>query len=629
MAEEARELTQEEKLAIAEEFKAKRAADRTIVKLNTRVEPDRKAEMEDRLAKIAALRKIGADREEKARADYLKRREREKAEAEEELKAKAAEQSKAEFKEAPKEEPKAKPKILLVSKPWKHPSFMSIVEGTLLRLKDTGIYQRGNVLVRVFDGLVNSEGEWVKVWKLEEMTEKNLERKMMTHIDWIAKEKVKGKKDEVDRIVEVPSTPIGSRIASYALEMRGDWPFPVVQGVISAPTLRPDGTPLNKLGYDKETGLILVNSPEVEINPRPSRWEAEDAIELLRDLYVETKFQNEGARAAALSLNLSTVLCGAIPNTPIVIVWAPKGGNGKTYLVQIACVLAFGDKAIPMGRTRDANEFEKRLASQFIEGRQLIFLDNHNTILQSDLLCQASTGDMVTIRKFGRLGESFDVPTRAVIAATGNGISIADDLDRRTLMIKLDTGLEKPHFKKYNKRPLDLIRADRAKYLKAVLTIPLAYKEAGYPTVTDKQLLDFEDWDRLVRCPLIWLNETDPLVTMDAASDTDVGKRQARAMRMAMEYLCGLGEANAHFAEHIVNQIDTNGNMCIKPEVWQRARAWREVLMAVVAGGKEETWSKRLGHWLLKYKDVPDDGLVIRGKVDSHTATNVWWVEKV
>jgi hypothetical protein len=76
--------TQAEKDAIAEKIKADRAkgilADGTIVKLNTRVEPERKAEMEDRLAKIAALRKIGWDREEKARADYLKRREREKAE---------------------------------------------------------------------------------------------------------------------------------------------------------------------------------------------------------------------------------------------------------------------------------------------------------------------------------------------------------------------------------------------------------------------------------------------------------------------------------------------------------------------------------------------------------------------
>jgi putative DNA primase/helicase len=204
--------------------------------------------------------------------------------------------------------------------------------------------------------------------------------------------------------------------------MRGAWPFPTINGIISAPTLRPDGTPLNKLGYDRQTGLMLINSPEVEINPRPSRLEAEASIELLRDLYLETAFKNKDARGAALSLNLSTVLCGAIPNTPLHIAKAQQGASGKTYLMQTASVLAFGVKCVPMGRTNSSEEFEKRLSSLLMEGRQLIFLDNHNDELQSDLICQAVTGDKVMIRKFGTLGENIEVSTRAVISATGNGI---------------------------------------------------------------------------------------------------------------------------------------------------------------------------------------------------------------
>ena len=282
-----------------------------------------------------------------------------------------------------------RPKIDLTGKPWANPNFMLIVERTLLHLRDAsaGIYQRGNILVRLIEEWAKGvKGERVQVWKLVGMTDKTLEIKMMKHIDWVKRMKVKGKQDEADKIVEIPSTPIGSKIASYALEMRGNWPFPTVEGVISAPTLRPNGTPLNELGYDRQSGLILINSPEVEINPRPSRREAEAAIELLRDLYVETAFKNEGARGAALSLDLSTVLCGAIPNTPLYIIRAPKGASGKTYIVQIAHVLATGEKCVPMGRTRNAEEFEKRLSSLFMEGRQLIFLDNHNDVLQSDLI---------------------------------------------------------------------------------------------------------------------------------------------------------------------------------------------------------------------------------------------------
>jgi hypothetical protein len=51
--------------------------------------------------------------------------------------------------------------------------------------------------------------------------------------------------------------------------------------------------------------------------------------------------------------------------------------------------------------------------------------------------------------------------------------------------------------------------------------------------------------------------------------------------------------------------------------------------MAIVSVGNEATWPRRLGHWFNKVRDVPDDGLVIRGKEDKHTAMNVWWVEEV
>jgi putative DNA primase/helicase len=582
---------------------------------------------------------------ESAFSEQAKRFKREREEQLKQWKSKRSDKTKEEKPKGPSEDtPKfdgvtIKPKIVLTRMPWTHPDFMLIVERTLLHLKDAsaGIYQRGNTLVRLIDEWAKGmKGERVKVWKLVGMTDKTLEIKMMKYIDWDKKLRVKGKQDEADKIVEVASTPIGSKIASYALEMRGDWPFPTVEGVISAPTMRPNGTLLNDLGYDRETGLMLINSPEVKINPRPSRDEAEASIELLRDLYVETAFKNEGARGVALSLDLSTVLCGAIPNTPLYIIRAPKGASGKTYIVQIACVMATGVKCVPMGRTKNAEEFEKRLSSLFMEGRQLIFLDNHNDILQSDLICQAVTGDKVLIRKFGVLGENIEVSTRAVIAATGNGISIAEDLDRRTLLIELDTGLEKPQFKKYRKpAPLDLILADRAKYIRAALTIPLAYIAAGCPVVSNKQVLDFEDWERLVRFPLIWLGEKDPLITMDAASDTDIARRTARAMRFAIKTVCGVGEPNAHFAEYIINAIidpfsnapDLKAKLDTPIGLSENAKAWREVLMTV-AGVSWEPSPKKLGQWFNKNKDIIDDGLVIRGKLDPHTAMNVWWVEE-
>ena len=49
-------------------------------------------------------------------------------------------------------------------------------------------------------------------------------------------------------------------VASTVLARSGEWKFPTVAGIATAPTLRPDGTILDRPGYDPVTQLLLVNS---------------------------------------------------------------------------------------------------------------------------------------------------------------------------------------------------------------------------------------------------------------------------------------------------------------------------------------------------------------------------------
>ena len=41
------------------------------------------------------------------------------------------------------------------------------------------------------------------------------------------------------------------------MQARGEWPFPLLEGVISSPTLRPNGSVIDTGGYDPDTGLML------------------------------------------------------------------------------------------------------------------------------------------------------------------------------------------------------------------------------------------------------------------------------------------------------------------------------------------------------------------------------------
>ena len=88
--------------------------------------------------------------------------------------------------------------------------------------------------------------------------------------------------------------------AQVLLKRFGDWKFRVLAGIISTPTLRPDGTILKAAGYDPATQLLLIDPPEMpDIPDKPTREDALAALKLLKDLMAEFPFaEDEGVSLA-------------------------------------------------------------------------------------------------------------------------------------------------------------------------------------------------------------------------------------------------------------------------------------------------------------------------------------------
>src|SRR5258708_2584758 len=112
------------------------------------------------------------------------------------------------------------------------------------------------------------------------------------------------------------------------------------------------------------------------------------------------------------------------------------------------------------------------------------------------------------------------IDCRATVFANGNNITPASDMVRRTIMCSLDTNMERPELREFRDSPLDRILADRGKYIAACLTIVRAHLAAGEP-VKPSPLASFEEWSRMVRAPLIWLGEPDPVKTMESIREED------------------------------------------------------------------------------------------------------------
>ena len=494
--------------------------------------------------------------------------------------------------------------------PRDSPRLGEVVAAAMQHLASNGtnIFQRGGALMRpVVEPGFDARGRPVKVSSLIDMDEAILKMVLMRDLRWAQKTKDGDGVRYVNPGYEVPR---------LILKARGAWPFPAVSGLINAPTLRSDGSLLQQEGYDAATGLLLLNAPSVVINPKPTRADAEAALQTLKGLLVEAPFESDASRAVALSLIFSTMLCGALDASPLHLLVSPTAGTGKSFIVDIASLIATGRRCAVVAATRSDEELEKRIGAAMLSGRPLISLDNLNGLLASNLLCQAVSQLVVSFRPLG-VSEEIEVTMRSVFAATGNNLAIADDLGRRTILASLDARVERPWERKFKQDPLEMIASDRARYISAALTIPLAYLAEGMPNLPS-DLNGFSQWSRLVRAALMWLGEADPLETMRVVREGDPKLQASTSMLFAMREAFG---DRAHTAAEMVGLVDEKEGckglkefLAAPSEAGPKQKALREAMAGVCKDGKISATS--LSYWLRARNGQIISGLRLRGEAD-------------
>jgi putative DNA primase/helicase len=313
------------------------------------------------------------------------------------------------------------------------------------------------------------------------------------------------------------------KIANTILSRVGEWTMPAVAGVITTPTLRPDGTLLTAPGYDKATRLYHMRDVALDLTDylpdRPTRQDAKRALDDLRHLLSNFPVTNDTDHSVALSALISPVVRGAVGVVPMHAFRASTAGTGKTFLVDVAAAIATSRPCPVATVAKSEEETEKRLAGLLLAAFPLICLDNVNGELGGDLLCQAIERPIVQIRPLGT-SDIIEVESRATIFATGNVLRVRGDMTRRTLICNLDAKVERPELRTFDFDPVETVLADRKRYVGAVLTIVLAHAQAGFPGQCTP-LASFGDWSRYVRAALMWLGCADPCASMEDAREDD------------------------------------------------------------------------------------------------------------
>ena len=494
-----------------------------------------------------------------------------------------------------------------------------VTAGLLHQVADEGLavmasagvsfYQRDKKLVRVcLIKAKNCDGEDLFVPGVVPVSSAIIRRSLGQSARW-EKSNAKGEVIQID-----PPRDVVDQIAG----MVGEWPFPPLSGLIATPTLRPDGSLLDRQGYDPQTGLVLKfgNLSMPHIPDHPGKDDADFALDILDELLNQFPFVDEASRSAALSMLLTPVLRAAlVPAVPMHLITKPKPGTGASYLIDIAATIATGERAPVMSMSPEPKETESRLISAALAGSPIISLDNCSGTLTGDFLCQATERPLLLLRPLGK-SEVVRVSNTFSVFANGNNVVVADDMVRRTLCITLDANMENPEDREFKANPLGIVQADRGKYVAACLTIGRAYILAGRPDCP-RPLPSFERWSDIVRGALMWLHRADPVDTVATArlDDPELQQRGAVYAAWASELAPGTGYLTSELIEAAL--ANDNG-------VWIRPQL-RAALIAVAPSrvGGEPISPTRLGKWLSRTKNVIALGYKL--SVDSHNLARPRW----
>jgi putative DNA primase/helicase len=493
----------------------------------------------------------------------------------------------------------------------------------LVRL-EVNVFQRGEKLVRpVRAAGADSRGNRVETAELRECDKVYMRKLLCQHIDWYKwDERVKADANgEHWRQVDAPDD-----VAKMVIASAGHWPFRIIAGVRSTPTMRHDGSIIEKPGYDQRTALFLDTKVKLPAIPdKPTKGNAEAALKLLTSLLQEFPFVNEPSRSVALSAILSAIARTMFDVVPAHGARAPTPGTGKSYLFDLVSAVLLGERCPVISVSSDSEgETEKRIIALALSGQQIINIDNVNGTLGGDALCQLIERPVCYFRPLGQSAQ-VRIDNRAIVFFNGNNCHVRGDMTRRVLLADLDARIEKPAEREFADDPVAKVLANRRQYIAACMVILRAYQEAGSPKVVKFPMNSFGEWSATVRSALVWLGEADPCLTIQKARDEDPElQRLAAFVSAASEHISGKQKALC------VREIVDLG-MRLKSDFgggdYQPANADLNAVIMEFADRGIQVNNRSFGRWLNKFKGRVVDGFRINSLTDNHKKVERWFIE--
>ena len=244
---------------------------------------------------------------------------------------------------------------------------------------------------------------------------------------------------------------------------------------------------------------------------------------------------------------------GAFDIIPLFAILAHDFGTGKSFLVDLIAVIVTGRLCPVLTGSKAPEEERKQLSALLLEGSSMASLDNRSHDIEGELLVQMVTQRNIKPRILGK-SEAPECEWGGALFTTGNNIRVVGEMIRRTLVAWLDAKVERPELRKFKFDPIDRVLQYRGAYIAACITIARAYLAANTKVQNLSPLVGFNGWSKVAREPLIWLGESDPVLSMEAARQAD--PERSAAQQLVSHWSNYIGTGKLISASDIITKVN-------------------------------------------------------------------------
>lgn len=401
---------------------------------------------------------------------------------------------------------------------------------------------------------------------------------------------------------------------------RGYWPeFPILTGVVEAATLDLEGNEISKPGHHLKTGMYIATDKTLPpMKGVLGRSKALAAIKTLKEPLRGFAFVSDADKSAALAAIITALIRRILPSAPMFGITAPTPGTGKTLLAEAIAIIATGRRPPVMSMGSDENELAKRLNGVLLSGDSMLLIDNVTRPFgNEDSINQMLSQPVMRFRPLGGSG-MVTAPTNLTVIVTGNNLAIVGDAKRRTALIQMDACDERPETREFEWDVLVETSRNREPLIRAALEITKSYFEAGKPKVEGwKPFGSFNDWDAMVRRPLMYFGEPDPILSANVLREIDP---DLEAMRLMFSAIHTKYEGREVTASQIIDDgLATYTGIYTSPDLHEA--------LELTCGGRIDP--RRLGNWLRVHANRIVDGRQLRRCAkDDRSGVALWCVVK-